>query len=257
MLATLFRNRNIERILLFLLVNETLWATQIQRIFNIPISPIQSALKRLEEDGILISNLKGNQRLYQFSPSYLLLPELQFLLKKAYSLLTPSDKKNYLYVALAPHRTKSSAKDHLLRVWQKMQTISTVILEFRKDNRSYGHGEGLIEITKDEEGALIFNEKGKWKSLKGESFDFNNCFRWRLNHFEGLLSLEHLRFGPQNPVFLFHLALKGPSYFESIDAHLCDEDTYFGALTQKNKSVHLNWRILGPKKNEEIAFVYS
>lgn len=51
MLAALFGNQTIEKVLLFLLVNERSYATQIHAALGTPLTPVQHALLRLEKGG--------------------------------------------------------------------------------------------------------------------------------------------------------------------------------------------------------------
>jgi hypothetical protein len=112
-------------------------------------------------------------------------------------------------------------------------------------------------VQKKQDAQLVFYEKGSWLGLSEQEFNFRNVFRWSLNRIDGMLTLEHLRFGVNNPVFLFHLIPAGPCYMESAHAHLCGQDTYFGQLEYKAGAIKLVWRILGPKKNEEITYIYA
>jgi len=89
MLHTLFGNRNLERILLFLFVNEKCYASQLQILLEVPLSPLQNALARLEKGGVISSSFEGKSRVYQFAPAYPFLQELESILRKAYTLLPP------------------------------------------------------------------------------------------------------------------------------------------------------------------------
>ena len=57
--------------------------------------------------------------------------------------------------------------------------------------------------------------------------------------------------------FLFHLAPSGKHSLSSVDSHLCGGDVYFGQIQFDRYSLCSNWRVMGPKKNEEIAYYYS
>ena len=120
-----------------------------------------------------------------------------------------------------------------------------------------GNGKGEVMITKEGSRQLIFTEKGTWQGKQGEVVSFSNTFRWSLDRDAGVISLEHLRLGPAHPVFLFHLAPSGKHSLSSVDSHLCEGDTYFGQIHFDRYSLRLNWRVIGPKKNEEIDYYYS
>lgn len=251
MLRGLFGSRSVERILLFLLVNERAYATQLHRMLNTPLTPIQKALTRLERDGILRSSYEGKTRFYAFDPDYPLLEELEALLKKAYVKLAPSEKKDYYYVRHIPKPNKSLLEE----VWMKLRATRHVIFRFRS-RKSKGEGVGEVAAAYDGGARCIFQERGSWQGMGGQEFTFRNVFRWTLNRIDGMLTLEHLRFGEKNPVFLFHLVPVNENTLESLHAHLCGEDTYFGQLVFEPPTLELTWRILGPKKNDEVRYMY-
>ncbi|MCC5832788.1 MAG: winged helix-turn-helix transcriptional regulator [Chlamydiales bacterium] len=252
MLRGLFGSKSVERILLFMLVNERAYATQLHRMLNTPLTPIQKALSRLEREGILKSRYEGKTRFYTFDPDYPLLNELEALLKKAYVKLAPSEKKDYYFVRHIPKPNK----DLLEEIWRKLRATSHVTFRFRS-RRSKGEGTGSVTAVYEGGNACVFHEKGVWRGLEGQEFTFRNVFRWTLNRIEGMFTLEHLRFGEKNPVFLFHLAPVNEQRLESLHAHLCGEDTYFGQLAFQPPNLELTWRVLGPKKNDEVRYTYS
>lgn len=107
MLEKLFGNPVIEKILFYILINEKGYASQMKKIFNIPLYSIQIALARLETGGIIVAQQEGKTRIYQFNPRYPLLKELKIFLTKAYSFL-PEDYKSKYYevpVRKRPRRT--------------------------------------------------------------------------------------------------------------------------------------------------------
>lgn len=256
MLEELFGNKSIQKILLFLLVNEKCYATQIHRLLQTPLTPIQKALERLEKGKILHSFFEGKTRYFAFDPTCPLRNEIEILLKKIYTLLPPYEKKNYYYIKPTTAIKNKHPKELLLELFGLLKKMTQVDLKVKGgEDRGFKEAKGEVAVADDLKATLIFYEEGYWIGPHSQ-IRFSNVFRWHLNLLEGLLSLEHLRFGVENPVFLFHLVPKGLSTFESIHPHLCGEDTYFGHLYMGKKSIHLNWRILGPKKNEEIEYTY-
>ena len=247
MLHGLFGNKSVEKILLFLLVNEKGYATQVHRVLNAPLTPLQKALERLEREGILISFFEGKTRFYIFNAHYPLLNELEALLKKAYALLSPREKSHYYFIRHFPKERKMN-QNFLLTLWETLKGVSHVTFQFRSRGGGKGFGTGRVEVQKAQDAQLIFQEKGTWQGLNDQEFVFRNVFRWSFNRIDGLITLEHLRFGVNNPVFLFHLIPAGPDYLESAHAHLCGQDTYFGQLEFKAGVIKLIWRILGPKR---------
>jgi hypothetical protein len=119
-----------------------------------------------------------------------------------------------------------------------------------------GRGEVILQDKSNE--SLIFFEKGKWQNVHSKKeIPFTNVFRWHLAPETGLISLEHLRFGIERPVFLFSLTQVDDNFFKSLKPHEYKEDAYFGSILFDEHYIHLNWRILGPKKNVTLSIIYS
>lgn len=264
MLEVLCGNKNVQRILLFLFVNGRCYGTQVHRLLKTPLTPIQKTLNRLEKGGLIISYYEGKTRLYQFNPAYPLMSELEQLLKKAYTLLPAHKKKDY-YVIKEDWTMRSSNQDNkihvLLTFWEKLNNVKQLSFNAMTKSKQElgwdGKGKGEVIITKEGKHILIFNEKGTWQNKQGLEVNFRNVFRWTLDRQAGIISLEHLRQGPDYPVFLFHLSPSGKQSLSSVDSHLCEGDTYFGQIHFDPYHFHLNWRVIGPKKNEELDYYYS
>jgi DNA-binding transcriptional ArsR family regulator len=127
MLHGLLKNKNVERILLFLFVNECCYGTQIKTLLRVPLTPVQQALRSLEQAGIVHSYFEGKNKMFSFHPSYPLHDELHILLKKAYTLLL---------------RKKSSTVLSTNRNWAFMKNGS----EKREEKANYSHfGKGSFE----------------------------------------------------------------------------------------------------------------
>lgn len=261
MLEALFGNKNVQNALLFLFVNGKCYGAQVQKQLKMPLTPIQKAFSRLEKGEIILSFYEGKTRLYQFNPSYPLLVELELLLKRAYSLLTPHEKRRFSYQSTDKPPIEVNEVQTLLAIWQRLGRVSH--LAFHAKTKSVdgggwnGQGKGEVSVVHEGEQVLIFYEKGSWKDQNGQDIDFSNVYRWTLDVKTKVISLEHLRRGNNHPVFLFHLALDGPNSLSSIDSHLCNGDAYFGKVISDPQSLRLKWRVIGPKKNEEIETYYS
>lgn len=259
MLEVLCGNKNVQKILIFLFVNGKCYGSQVHRLLQSSLTPVQKALQRLEKGGIIMSYYEGKTRLYQFNPAYPLLEELEQLLKKAYTLLPAQEKKNYYNVF---ERTQQENRlKVLLNLWDKLSNAKQ--LKFNAKTKSSeetgwnGKGKGEVIVTKESDSVLVFTEKGTWQGKQGQEMGFSNIFRWTLDAHAGIVSLEHLRRGYENPVFLFHLAPSSNLSLASVDSHLCGGDTYFGKIFFDRHNLRLNWRVIGPKKNEEIDYYYS
>lgn len=159
--------------------------------------------------------------------------------------------------------TSSEPQENILRVllafWEKLQGVTQ--LTFQAETKSKqgwtAKGQAEVIIEKTSSNTLIFNEKGYWQGKQEADVCFSNVLRWTLDVHDLVISLEHLRRGPRSPVFLFYLAPSGKHSLVSVDPHLCGKDTYFGHVHFDHDSLQLNWRVIGPKKNEEIDCYYS
>ncbi len=259
-MKSLFGCKSVERILFYLLVNEKCYAHQLHRMLHIPLTPIQKALARLEEGKIINSTYEGKTRIYQFNLDYPLLNELEMLLKKAFQQLPPHEKKCYYYLRQVRSGDRKQQHELLHSIWNHLKNASNVTLVAKSRSKQVDgwnrKGSGKVSVKQDGQ-TIVFNEQGSWRGEQGYAHNYTNSFRWHWNRFEGILSLEHLRLGENNPVFLFHLAPTKVNLLESVNSHLCGEDTYFGWLQYSDLFLQLNIRTIGAKKNEEIEYVYT
>ena len=166
MLKHLLGCKSVERILLYLLVNECCYPHQLHRLFETPLTPIQKAFKRLEEGGVVTSSYEGKMRLYRFNAGYPLLSELEMLLKRAFQQLSPQEKKSYFM-----KKSKERPKQELLElVWAHLKNVSRVKLVAKslskQSPRWHRKGEGKV-VVKEEGLFLIFYEQGSWREEKG------------------------------------------------------------------------------------------
>jgi hypothetical protein len=264
MLEVLFGTKTVKKVLLFLFVNGKCYGSEVHKALKTPLTPIQKVLARLEKGGLLTSHFEGKTKLYQFNQAFPLLSELELLLKKAYTLLSIQEKKQYSFAhkeGLLPINQVKENAAILLDCWQKLGKVKELNFQAKtksdEKNGWGGNGKAEVHISKENEKTLIFTEKGSWKNKSDKEIDFSNAFRWTLDTQVGVLSLEHLRLGINNPVFLFNLAPTENGTLSSVDSHLCGDDIYFGQLVWDLLSLRLSFRVIGPKKNEEIDYYYT
>lgn len=258
MLESLCGNKNVQKILLFLFVNGKCYGTQLHRLLNTSLTPLQKALLRLEKGGIIVSEYEGKTRLYYFNPSFPLLAELEQLLKKAYTLLSPQEKRIYCSIDPKSPPKIENPKQILRTFWHQLCYVKALKFTAKiKTSEGIMIRRGQGEVTTIlEDSVLTFHEKGNWMSQGGTEMNFTNTFRWTLDYALSMISLEHLRHGINSPVFLFHLAPSARHTLASVDAHLCADDAYFGQLISTPSSLRLKWRVIGPRKNEEMDYYY-
>jgi hypothetical protein len=215
MLTDLFGSKSAERILLFLLVNECAYASEVQKAHGIPLTPLQSMIRKLEKAGILIHEMQRKTKLFRFNPSYPLLEELKALLKKAFTHL-PIEEKKALFSQKTQWRT--SLKDqcaHQKRTalcldafWQRLSKVQQVSIQTQSEDQAFGE----VRVSEEKKDTLLFTENGHWAQ---QGIDFSNTLRWSIDRSAGMIALEHLRYGPSRPVFLFHLTPTGPNALQS------------------------------------------
>lgn len=247
MLDILCGSRAMQKVLLFLHVNGKCYGTQLSRLMNSSLTPLQNALQRLERGGVISSSFEGKTRVYYFNPAYPLKDELDSLLKKAYSLLPSEERLPFVY----------GNGETLSLCWNRLKQIRHLRYVAKAQIGWERKGNGVVQVNAESSSSIIFSEKGVWEGLNNEEIAFSNIYRWSLRLEEGVISLEHLRHGWNHPVFLFHLQPAGKDSLKSVNPHVCLEDSYFGRIFFNERFVHLNWRVMGPKKNEEIDYYYS
>jgi hypothetical protein len=137
--------------------------------------------------------------------------------------------------------------------WQRLEKVSQVSIQTQSAGQAFGN----VCVQKEKEGVLLFTEKGQWVHQTPQELDFSKTLRWSVDYSAGMIALEHLHYGSNRPVFLFHLAPIGPKSLQSIDSHLCLKDCYFGRIEFNEKQIRFHWRILGPRKNEILYHTYS
>jgi hypothetical protein len=118
-----------------------------------------------------------------------------------------------------------------------------------------GKGIGSVIAETTSVGAITFSESGFWTPEMGRETRFHNVFRW--SKVGDTLRLEHLRFGEENPVFLFNLAAAGEREWRSVSPHLCSEDCYAAVMQVLDEQIILQWQVTGPRKQEAIDYIYS
>ncbi|MES2200453.1 MAG: DUF6314 family protein [Chlamydiota bacterium] len=265
MLEGILGSKSAMKVLFFLFVNERCYGSQIHSLLGTALTPIQKTLERLEKDGMLISHYEGKLRVYTMNPIYPLRNELEILLKKAYSLLSCQEKKAYCFIhkPRLPFQEEiqknGEVKRDLLAFWELLRTIKQLSFSVttKQGEEQYTKvGKAEVVISSPSPSILIYSEKGYWFREEMPESTFNNSFRWTLDLKNSLISLEHLRYGPLHPVFLFQMTFKKPSVLEAIDSHLCASDVYLGYILRSKTGFDFYWRIIGPAKNDRLTYRY-
>jgi hypothetical protein len=150
---------------------------------------------------------------------------------------------------------------NVVRVWNRLATVRQLTFESRSSSVEAsgweGQGTGQVVVDLGEPATLLFHETGTWRSAEGRQFRFSNAYRWTLDDAHQRLRLEHLRFGRARPVLLFDLAALNDGVLQSDAAHVCSDDCYTARLELDADTIHLDWKIVGPKKDEAISYRYQ
>ena len=143
--------------------------------------------------------------------------------------------------------------------WNRLSQITALRFVARSANESgwNGSGDGSVVVAQPNANTITFTETGKWQSDAGQQLNFNNVFRWSLDDSSNAIRLEHLRFGPDNPVYLFDLAPENDHTWQSATPHVCRDDLYSAIMTLAADQIELRWSIKGPNKDEDIYYWYS
>lgn len=144
----------------------------------------------------------------------------------------------------------------LADLWDRLREVTVMSFEARSAAGTgwNGTGAGDVVVTEPSPGVVVFTESGAWQPLGRGDIRFTNVFRW--SRLDDSLRLEHLRFGPDQPVFLFDLAPGEDGVWREVSPHACGEDCYAGSLTAEGRHLLVHWTIRGPRKDESIRYVY-
>ena len=106
------------------------------------------------------------------------------------------------------------------QLWDGLLRVRAVRFESRSSTPGWdGVGNGEVAVDSSSLSALVFTESGVWHPSQGRETRFSNVFRWTLGATESL-KLEHLRFGPEHPVYLFDLLPDSDDRWASVKPHL-------------------------------------
>lgn len=261
MLSALLGSKNLEHILYFLLINEKCYGTQMHRLLETPLTPLQKGLTKLEKAGVIQSFSEGKTRYYRFNAVYPLKKELESLLRKAYESLPLHERRKY-YVPEAsfsqsPLLSFKQSQDTLLKCWNRLKSVVTLQTAAKLHASPHGkRGTADVKVVEESPSVIYFHESGVWHVENGKEIHFSNTLRWTLDISSGTIALEHLRYGASKAVFLFHLKPQKQALLTSIDSHLCGCDAYFGQVQIGPNYLQLSWKILGPKKKDRIESLY-
>ena len=118
-LKGILRAETQERALIYLLLRGSGYSKSIAEFYGAPVNPIQKQLARLEEDGVIVSQLIGKVRSYELNPRYIFIEPLKELLKAALAAY-PSEIKEQLSV----QRTRPRQADKPLEIMRERSNMA-------------------------------------------------------------------------------------------------------------------------------------
>jgi hypothetical protein len=143
-------------------------------------------------------------------------------------------------------------------IWQRLGDISALrfIARSAKQSGWNGSGEGTVSVAQPSADTVTFTETGQWQTDLGRRVNFSNVFRWSPGETRDVMRLEHLRFGPDKPVYLFDMDRYDDQIWQSTTPHVCGDDVYSAIMNVSVDQIELQWTIKGPKKDEDIRYLY-
>ena len=115
-----------------------------------------------------------------------------------------------------------------------------------------GEGRGSVRVDAQKHGCLFY-ESGRFYPARGTIVDMVNCFEWECG--DDHIRLSHRRRG--EAVYLFDLVPEADGIWRSATPHHCGDDIYRGVLTLETEQISLQWRVIGPRKDEHFHYIYS
>jgi hypothetical protein len=148
----------------------------------------------------------------------------------------------------------------VLPTWNRLLLVKELAFEARsnalRETGWNGSGNGAVEVEAEGARTIIFREHGTWHQQGRQQTVFSNAFRWTADFDGGSIRLEHLRFGPSRPVYLFDLVPLADGSLESPEPHVCEKDCYAARMEHDEQMLRLTWTINGPEKAETISYIY-
>ena len=151
------------------------------------------------------------------------------------------------------------------RLWSRLRgtRFVTVEVDGGADGRRGGGSEGLEGVAEGEvewvnvkPNEVTWRERGRWVSGQLSGTRFSTAYAWRRND-AGVLSIAHLRLGPDHPVELVDLTESPDGCWRSASPHLCAEDRYSAEVRLEGRVVMVKWTVTGPTTDYTLRARYS
>jgi hypothetical protein len=117
-------------------------------------------------------------------------------------------------------------------------------------------GHGVVEVSQLDGRIIIFEEQGVWTSPDHLNAAFRNVYCWSFHNEARTVGLAHFRHGWNRPVDLIDFIAIAPDAWQHTIPHSCGADLYSAQMHYSGCELRLFWKIQGPRKDQEIEYVY-
>lgn len=119
-----------------------------------------------------------------------------------------------------------------------------------------GIGTGEVKVVLENLNSILFYETGRFNNTLNKSVKCSNIYQWDFDLNKNRISLSHLRFGLNNPVFLFDLVFNSANKMISEKPHLCKQDEYHAEVFIEKDIIKLNWLVKSNIKYNKMEYEY-
>lgn len=146
-------------------------------------------------------------------------------------------------------------KNFVKECFEKLLYVKHLQIYVTDNNKKNCMGIANVSILKEVStpNEIIHIENGFWKNKEGD-ISFSNRVKFVLG--ENSIKILHLRYHKNTPSFLVQLVELEKNLLSTSEPYLCKNDCYVAKMTIFEGSLFLGWKILGPKKDQEICIEY-
>lgn len=146
------------------------------------------------------------------------------------------------------------------RLWQQLLGINQLRFIAESETKGIGwngSGAGQVRVDTKSDDEIHFVETGNWQTESGKQLNFSNTYRWqKRDKPDDQILLSHLRYGKDHPVELLTLSETRSGIWQPFNSHRCNADQYTLDIKLQDFEIEMRWRIMGPKKNQTLLYIY-
>lgn len=151
---------------------------------------------------------------------------------------------------------RSSKKCFSYQLWEKFSLCNYFKIQTRSlllPHKEWNFGEGYILQTWLSSSSWSIQEKGYWTNLSSRKLNFFNNWHWNIDSSTETVCIRRFRHF-NSPVIL---SLKhSAGRLISTAPYICGKDYYYLFIDLGLKKIKYHWKIIGPKKIDEIICLY-